>query len=329
MIVWQYPWLFFLLILPLFIRLLKADNTGCGLALKVPFVKELQTFQAKNGKAGETQKSSFLKYLLWLSWLFIVLSLMRPVMISEPIRLKAPARDILLVTDISTSMTEDDFTYNGRYISRLNAVKAVIGDFVKKRNTDRLGLILFATRPYLQVPPTFDRQSVLNVLEMMKAGMAGDSTAIGDALALALKTVKESGDKENKVIILLTDGENNDGKMGLAEVIDLAESEGVKVYTIGISGTDKSFFGAFFGKMRQTFDEKSLKKLAERTNGKYFRADDLKSLFEVYQAIDKAEPQEQNQNFVYVKTELYVWPLALAVLSVILLWVISLIKRSV
>ena len=161
-------------------------------------------------------------------FVFIVLALMQPVKTGEPERLNNKGRDILLVTDISTSMLEEDFEYNHRRLSRMEAVRAVVSDFVKNRANDRLGLILFGTRAYLQAPITFDKQAVIDILDTMKAGMAGQSTAIGDALALALKTLRGTKtDKDNQVIILLTDGENNDGKMSVAEAIELAKGEGV------------------------------------------------------------------------------------------------------
>jgi Ca-activated chloride channel family protein len=155
---------------------------------------------------------------------------MRPILYGEPVPLKTEGRDILLISDISTSMREPDFAYQGYRLDRLTAVKVVVSDFVKKRLNDRLGLILFGTQAYLQAPLTHDRQTVLEVLQSADAGMAGDSTAIGNALMLALKALQQAGATDRKVIILLTDGENNDG-VPMAQAMDAVRQAGVTVYT--------------------------------------------------------------------------------------------------
>jgi Ca-activated chloride channel family protein len=217
----------------------------------------------------------------------------------------------MLVIDISTSMLNPDFrTQRGR-IDRLSAVKNVVSNFIEKRVDDRLGLILFGTRAYMQAPLTFDKQSIKNILLNTDAGMAGNSTAIGDALGLALKKLRDEENKENKVIILLTDGVNNDGSLSMAEVIDLAEKENFKIYTIGV-GTDAGFFGSIFNINNNELDEQSLTALAERTKGNYFRAKDLDSLKKVYEAIDTLEPKTNDDNTIQEKQELFYIPLVFA-----------------
>lgn len=217
--------------------------------------------------------------------------------------------------DISNSMQEPDFALRGRRIDRLTAVKLVASDFIRKRTDDRIGLVLFGTRAYLQAPITYDKKSVEEILKTMDAGMAGDSTAIGDALGLALKTLKDSPNKDKKVIILLTDGENNDGALTLPQAINLAREEGVKVYTIGVgSDMSQSFFG--FGMLggRPGLDEASLRKIADETKGTYFRAKDTSSLVRIYDAIDKLEPGLNENQFVQETRELYYLPLLAALL---------------
>lgn len=328
MIVFLYPFMVFLLIAPLIIRyFLPAVHDVYGDALKVPFIKDFEIIEHKQKKNGRFWVQAPRKNhcgLLGMSilWLFLVLAAMRPVQIGEPIRLKNESRDILMIMDISNSMLETDFSYQDRRLDRLTAVKVVASDFIKRRTSDRLGLILFGTRAYLQVPLTFDKSSLDDVLWSMDAGMAGNSTSIGDALGLGLKSL-QSADKQssnqNKIIILLTDGESNDGSMSLPQAIDLAEKEGIKVYTIGVGGGRFSLANAFFGNINSPLDEERLKQLATKTKGRYFRADDLNGLAEVYRAIDRLEPQAREKNFIYLRHELYYWPLLVAFILAVLL----------
>jgi len=309
MIVFEYPYLAFLLILPFFLMLFKTKANALGRALKIPFLRDIQNIQ--NIKANLISLTSPRRFglpffVLFICYAFIVLSLMRPVELGEPKRIDNKGRDILLVTDISTSMLEEDFFYQYRPIPRIEAVRAVVSDFAKNRLHDRLGLILFGTRAYLQVPLTFDKESVIDVLSTMQAGMAGQSTAIGDALALALKTLKNTkSDKENQVIILLTDGENNDGEISVPEAINLAKNEGIKIYTIGIGSPQMSIAKAFFNIQNSGLDEQTLKTLADETKGRYFKVTTLKELVNVYKKIDLLEEQNFEDRVIYEKKELY------------------------
>ena len=318
MIVFEYPYLAFLLILPFFLMLFKTKASALGRALKIPFLRDIQNIQ--NIKANLITLTSPRRFglpffILFICYTFIVLSLMRPVELGEPKRIDNKGRDILLVTDISTSMLEEDFFYQYRPIPRIEAVRAVVSDFVKNRLHDRLGLILFGTRAYLQVPLTFDKESVTDVLSTMQAGMAGQSTAIGDALALALKTLKNTkSDKENQVIILLTDGENNDGEISVPEAINLAKNEGIKIYTIGIGSPQMSLAKAFFNIQNSGLDEQTLKTLADETKGRYFKVTTLKELVNVYKKIDLLEEQNFEDRVIYEKKELYPVSLLIAFL---------------
>jgi len=320
----EYPYLWWLIFLPFAVRyFLPAAKTNTGRALRVPFLKDLKNIQ--NNKSffssakGET-KFSYNRLGLWLLYVCVVLSLMRPVEVSKPVRLENEGRDILLVTDISTSMLEDDFVYQGRRLERMEAVRAVISDFASKRVNDKLGLILFGTRAYEQVPLTFDKKALLDVLSMMQAGMAGQSTSIGDAVALALKSLRESKTAVDKqVIILLTDGENNDGNISFPQAIKLAKDEKIKVYTIGIGAGEESLIQSLFNIKNSGLDEENLKKLAEETKGRYFKADSLSELIKVYHEIDKLEKESYEENFEYLKKELYYLPLLAAFLMGLIL----------
>lgn len=317
------PEAFALLLLPFVVYFIFPKSAGMyGNALKVPFIDDLKNIKNKTAHISPVFTGGHilfsLKFIyLFLIWTLLTIALARPQFVGEPHRTKAENRDIMLVIDISTSMLQPDFLAANRRIDRLTAVKAVVGSFVEKRTEDRLGLILFGTRAYLQSPLTFDKQAVRNILLNADAGMAGNSTSIGDALGLALKNLKDEINKDNKVIILLSDGENNDGSLSMAQAISLAEREKIKVYTIGV-GAEASFFGSLFSLQNNELDEKSLKELAQKTKGNYFRATDLDSLATIYQKIDSLEPQNNEGTVVQEKKELFYIPLVCALVLAML-----------
>lgn len=321
MIIFAYPKLFLLLLLPLlFFVIIPPKKQQFGDALKIPFLNDLKAIKddASHSRFQIANKSfsSFLKFVyLFLIWTLLTFAVARPQLVGEPYRLNANNRDIMLVIDISTSMLNPDFSTQTRRIDRLSAVKAVVSAFIQKRIDDKIGLILFGTRAYLQSPLTFDRKSVQEILLNTDAGMAGQSTSIGDALGLALKNLRNEKNKENKVIILLSDGESNDGALSMAQAINLAEKEGIKVYTVGV-GAEANFINSLFGLRNNELDERSLKTLAQRTKGNYFRATDLNSLAEIYNRIDALEPEQTEGTFVQDKTDLFYIPLLAALVLV-------------
>ena len=324
-----FPYAFLLILLPFIWRFLWPAAKGLhGDALKIPFIKDLEKISIKSGalwQMGASTEGYRLSKLFWwlfVIWVLLVIAVARPQWVGEPIRLKNESRDIMLVLDISTSMLEPDFAYNNRRIDRLSAVKKTASDFISKRANDRIGLILFGTRAYLQSPLTFDKKSVEEILWSMDAGMAGDSTSIGDALGLALKTLKDAPKGDNKVIILLTDGENNDGSLSMPQAVKLAAEEGIKTYTIGV-GSKNSFLGLFLG-AAPGVDEKGLKALAQATAGQYFRAEDTSTLQQIYNYIDKLEAAPQENRFIRETTELYYIPLLAAI---ILSFILALVVR--
>lgn len=324
MMILAYPYALFLLLLPfLFYRLLPAVKGLHGDALRVPFLADLQRINIAAGGLWRVDPASGgISRRFWpvyLIWALLCIAAARPQYVGAPLPLKNDSRDIMLVLDISTSMLEPDFTFGNRRITRLDAVKAVVSSFADKRADDRLGLVLFGTRAYLQAPLTFDKASIKDILYAMQAGMAGDSTSIGDALALALKTL--SGQKGDKVIILLTDGENNDGSLSLGQAIKMAADEGIKTYTIGVGSPN-----IFFGMLRLAapgVDERELKLLAEATEGQYFRAESTADLQKVYDLINQLEPTDGDARYVRETTELYYLPLLSAIilgLGLIFVW---------
>lgn len=320
-----------LLLLPLVVYFMfPAIKKTYGDALKVPFLADIKQIQSVSGKGISFKPAVFSAikiFLFALVWGLMVLALCRPQWVGKPIPVKNEGREILLVVDISNSMSEEDFQYKNKMYSRLTAVKNVIDNFIDKRTSDRIGLVLFGTQAYLQAPLTYDKQSVKEILWNADAGMAGNSTSIGDAVGVALKNLAESeGKPENKVIILLTDGENNDGSLSLPQAIALAKEEGVKIYTIGAGSDNENFFGGLFSIPVNTgLDEESLQALAEETKGNYFRAKDVNSLFQIYNEIDKLEPMTSEGRYVQEVKELY--PYAAAMALILFMILVLLAKR--
>ncbi|WP_370231696.1 vWA domain-containing protein [Marinobacter nauticus] len=252
--------------------------------------------------------------LLLLAWLCLVVALARPQHVGEEIQMPVTGRDLMLVVDISPSMDEQDMVLQGRSINRLQAVKRVLDDFIDQREGDRLGLILFGTEPYVQAPLTFDRETVRTLLFEAGLGMAGRATAIGDAIGLSVKRLRERP-QEQRVVILLTDGANTAGQVSPDKATEIAQAAGVRLYTIGI-GADTMIQRGLLGSRRvnpsRDLDEELLTRMAEQTGGRYFRARSLPELEMIYDSINQLEPIEQDGQFYRPVTELYAWPAGMA-----------------
>lgn len=317
------PEALWMLLLPILVYyILPAVGKMYGDALQVPFVADIAAIQGdtvskRHLRASGKRTSIFNWLFLLILWGLVTAALCRPQWVGEPQKVRHESRDIMLVVDVSKSMLERDFVYRGRHYDRMSAVKQVVSEFADARTDDRIGLVVFGTRAYMQVPLTYDKASLKETLFAIDAGMAGDSTSIGDAIGVALKNLALSGDdnKENKVIILLTDGENNDGSISFPQAIKLAQEEKIKFYTIGVGSDTISFFGGLFSVPANSgLDEKNLKELADLTQGNYFRAKDVDSLFKIYDEINRLEAQSQEGNFVQQTKELFYYPAALALL---------------
>jgi Ca-activated chloride channel family protein len=319
MIHFEWPWLFLILPLPLLIRyLLPATNNVENAALRVPFIEDFKSLNEE-----QVQGDKIKRWPLWLAtvaWILLVVAATRPQWWGEPLQLPLNGRDLMMAVDLSGSMQYEDFRIKDQVVDRLTATKWVAGEFIERRVGDRLGLILFGEQAYLQVPLSFDRKTVRTLLNESAIGLAGKQTAIGDAIGLAVKRFLEKPKNKNKnswVLILLTDGANTAGKLEPLKAAELAAAEDLKIYTIGI-GADEMVVRDFFGTRRVNpsadLDEKTLKEIAEKTGGRYFRARDTEELEKIYTLLDKLEPiQEDSQTFRPTKA-LYPWPLAIAIL---------------
>ena len=311
-------WMFLLLPLPWLVRLvLKPAQQQAGRALKVPFLEDFQ--QGK--QAFSRSWHSWLALLLGaLAWLMLLTAAARPVWIGDTVSLPMQGRDLMMAVDLSGSMQEQDFILNRQVVDRLVATKAVAGEFISKRSGDRIGLVLFGDQAYLQVPLTFDRHTVLQLLKESAIGLAGERTAIGDAIGLALKRLQNSPEK-NRVLILMTDGANTAGSVSPLEAADMAAAAGLKIYTVGIgseSDAARSLFGFQLMNPNADLDERSLRAIADKTGGQYFRARDTEEFHKIYAELDRLEPVEQAAQQWRPQQELFRWPLLAAFVLVLL-----------
>ena len=311
MIHFEWPLLLFALPLPLLIRwLIPAEIPVEESALKVPFLSDF----SEGSSPSISQAQQWPLLLASIAWCLVVLASARPQWLGDPIEQAVSGRDLMLAVDLSASMEEQDFFINKQAVDRLTAIKAVATDFINRRVGDRVGLVLFGTNAYLQTPLTFDRKTVQTLLNEAVIGLAGENTAIGDAIGLAVKRLK-SQPADSRVLILLTDGANTAGEITPIKAAELAKDNQLKIYTIGV-GADEMIVRSFFGSRKvnpsRDLDENTLVKVAESTGGKYFRARNSDELNNIYMLLDQLEPVEKDKQYFRPHSELYPWPLSLA-----------------
>lgn len=310
MITFLWPLAFLVLPAPILARYaLKPLPQSANGALRVPFFASLRG-QGKMG--GRKPMQGWLRLAMASAiWILLVTALARPAMIGPAVPLPAEGRDIMMAIDLSGSMGREDFALNGQSSTRLGVVKQTADDFIERRQGDRIGLVLFSDRAYLQSPLTFDRDVVRELLDQAQVGLTGTETAIGDAIAIAVKRLKDRPADE-RVLVLLTDGASNAGVMTPLAAADLAAKLGVKIYTIGV-GAERMVVNTGFGQQvvnpSQDLDETTLAAIAAKTGGLYFRATDLAGLADIYHEIDRMEPIADDPLFLHPSIALFYWPL--------------------
>jgi len=323
----QWPYALMLLPLPWLVWRFWPAAAGEDAALRAPFFDSWQSLE-QQGVARGSAGSLLGLLILVLLWLALLAALARPTWVGEPVSLPASGRDLLVAVDLSGSMQVEDMVVGQHTVSRIDAVKQVVGEFIERRRGDRLGLILFGSNAYVQAPLTFDRNTVQRFLREAQLGFAGRETAIGDAIGLAVKRLRERP-ADSRVLILLTDGANNAGEVEPLDAARLAADNGVKIHTIGI-GSDKlvmpGLFGSSFGSKvvnpSRDLDEDTLREIADRTGGNYFRARDPAELINIYQLLDALEPVEQEAQSYRPQRSLFHLPLAAAFALSLLLGVV-------
>jgi Ca-activated chloride channel family protein len=306
-----WPWLLVLLPLPWVLRWLLPESPARSMqALKVPW------YQAVSDSQGSWLRRPLMALVAAVVWCLLIAAAIRPQWVGEIDSLPITGRDLLLAVDISGSMDTQDMVLENRVVNRLIAVKQVASEFIQRRRGDRVGLILFGSRAYLQTPLTFDTETTATLLVESEIGLAGRETAIGDAIGLAVKRLREDA-ASDRVLILLTDGANTSGEVQPLQAAEFAAREGLTIYTVGVGADEmmvQDFFGSRVVNPSADLDEDTLRTIAERTGGRYFRARDAAGLAQIYELLDELEPVESDVEVVRPVDELFYWPLSLAYL---------------
>jgi Ca-activated chloride channel family protein len=303
MLAFELPWAFALLALPIFVTWLVPEYEDESEAVRAPFFGRLVRLTGRLPSVGAVviRKRSWQKLYHIVGWAFVVTALARPVWVGEPIVQHTPARDLLLIVDLSGSMEEADFVgADGERTTRLEAVKQVIHDFIARREGDRLGLAVFGSSAFLQAPFTEDREVVGSLLDELQPRMAGAQTMIGDAIGLAVRLFAAS-EKQNKVVILLTDGNDSGSKMPVRRAAQIAAEEGITIHTIAMG--DPTTVG------EQALDTDALETISRTTHGRSFLALDREELDAIYAALDQLEPERVDTLSYRPKRPLYWLPL--------------------
>ncbi len=305
MLTFGYPWLFILLPLPLLIRWLLPAYGEKRPAVRMPFFNMLTEKSGARATEGVVQRRrSLIQALLYIViWCAAVVALVRPQWLEPPVVRELPTRDLLLAVDLSGSMEAKDFKNSeGMTVDRLTAVKEVLDDFLSRRKGDRVALIVFGTAAFVQVPFTQDLGVSRQLLQETAVRMAGPKTAFGDAIGLGITLFDRSKVKQ-RVIIVLTDGNDTGSKVPPHDAARIAADKGIVIYTVAIG--DPSAMG------EEKLDQESLKQVAEITKGKYFYASDRKQLDGIYTELDRLETRKVETESYRPKVDLFHWPLAL------------------
>lgn len=304
-----WPWFLFFLPLPLIMYFIpktkpKGDAVWWGNTAQLVHHQEIKPV------------SSFfsLRILcLIIAWIFLIFALSRPTWLGEPTKVTPSGRDLLIALDLSGSMKVTDMILNEESVNRLESAKSVLSDFIKARRGDRIGIIVFGSKAYLQAPLSFDTNTINRLIQETQIGFAGENTAIGDAIGLGIKRLEDKP-SDKKVLILMTDGANTAGRVKPDQAAAFAASQDVRIHTIGI-GADSMIVQGFFRKRQvnpsRDLDETLLRNIAAETGGEYFRAKSTEDLQNIYQTLDKLEPTPTEDVWQRPLTSLFHW-LALA-----------------
>ena len=308
-----WPWVLLALPLPLLMRrLLRESNDMQEAGLRVP------SFTGFAMLKDRAQTETLMNWRFWIAtvaWVLLVVAAARPEHIGDELDVPVSGRNLMLAVDLSGSMDQKDFELGNTRVDRLTATKAVATDFIGRREGDRIGLILFGERAYLQVPLTLDRETVKVLLLEAFIGLAGEKTAIGDAITLAVKRIHDQQEAgSDQVLVLLTDGANTAGEVQPLKAAELAAQVGLRIYTIGI-GAEQIEVNSLVGGRRRInpsadLDEQTLTEIAQMTGGRYFRAVDTAGLQDIYRLVDELEPVEEPEAGFRPVRSLFHLPLA-------------------
>ena len=304
MLTFAHFWAFWLVPLPLLARWLLPAHTPKRPAVRVPFLGRMVA--ASGRPPDETSVRWGTLLVSSVTWLLVLMALARPQWLEPPIQRTVPTRDLLLIVDLSGSMEQPDFTdAAGQSVDRLTAVKEVLGDFLTRREGDRVGLVVFGTSPFLQVPFTTDLALCRQLLDETAIRMAGPRTALGDAIGLGIRLF-ENSDAPTKTIIALTDGNDNSSAVPPTEAAQVAADRNITIHTVAIG--DPTTVG------EEALDEQVLRSVAQSTGGDSFLAMDRGELAGIYDRLDAVETREVQTVTHRPRRDLYFWPLAVALL---------------
>lgn len=316
MLDWHWPWVALALPLPWLARSILSQRQSRPQAIRVPFYAALVEDDAHNQHARQTTITSLLAVFMWLT---LLIAAARPVWYGESVNVATSGRDLLMLIDLSDSMRIDDMTVAGQPTQRIDVVKSVATDFIQRRGGDRIGLVLFGQRAYLQTPLTLDHNAVAVQLQEALPGFAGSSTAIGDALGMATKRLRDRP-SASRVMILLSDGANTFGSEPL-DATQVAIDVGIKIHTIAFGGTEHTAINeagqAVIINPSGDLDTETLSTIAVATGGRYFRAKNSTELEQIYQLIDDLEPTPEEE-LVKPELSLFHWPLAISMLCLMI-----------
>ncbi|MFT7129694.1 MAG: Ca-activated chloride channel family protein [Gammaproteobacteria bacterium] len=308
MIEFDYPWMFVFLLLPVAVRLLLPHHMEERSSLQAPFFERLVniTGQTPTKGAVRLQRNLTQRLLLGLGWALLVTALAKPEWVGEPITQNKTARDLMIAVDLSGSMETADFVDdNGTAQTRLDGVKSILADFAKNRDGDRLGLILFGSAPYLQVPFTADLDVFVELLDESAVGMAGARTNFGDAIGLAIKLFEKSKVKD-RVLIVLTDGNDTGSKVPPIEAAKIARAHNIKIHTIAV--------GVAKGDEQTALDVETLQMVAKVNGGQFFQAANQLDLVKAHEEIARLEPRKYETLVYSPKSSLFQYPLGVVAL---------------
>ncbi|MCA9507390.1 MAG: VWA domain-containing protein [Myxococcales bacterium] len=306
---WPYAGLLIILMIPLWLMGGKSSSVAFLHSNLVSVVERI------SGHAVFKAHKRKIPFWFFICWSLLTLGLMRPQWVGKPIEIARSARSIMLTLDTSESMQVKDLEIKGKPLDRLSVAKTVLFDFIDKRKGDRLGLVVFGAESFLHAPLSFDREMIKRFLSESQIGFAGSKTAIGNAIGLSVKKLLDQKEGD-RVMILLTDGQNNAGQLSPIQAAQMAQKYHVKIYIIGLGASQvmvDSFFGPRAVNPSRDLEqaEPELKKIAEMTGGMYFRAKDSETLMRIYEKIDASEPVKVDNLFSIPKKELFYWPIAL------------------
>ncbi len=311
--IFAYPWVFlaFIPLAALVAIYWRQRQLGEGLVFS-----DLKLW-GKSAFLGEHLKPHVAPLLRIISLSLLIFAAARPQTVEQVSRKSSDGLDILLTIDTSRSMSEG-IPYNGRLVSRLDAVKEVVSQFVSQRILDRVGLVVFGEQAFTQAPLTLDHEVLQKFIDSVYINMAGSGTSIGPAIATSVKRLKGLKVK-SKIVILLTDGRDSGRDLSPRQAAEAAKVLGVKIYTVGIGSAPRGgLIGSIFRSSQSDLDEGALKDIASITGGKYFRADSGEALSEVYQTIDQLEKTQVEVKDFSKYHEEGAWFLALALILFLL-----------